>query len=275
MEVFYGKIKHGSVTFKSMGRGIMYMMALYEDGKTVPFGNPFYVGYDGIVRDVVESSDKSQTMTLYRKYPFMGEQDYFNSRMSGGQFQGSNNADFAQTTLLHIHQGITNGNWYDVSVENEKKFRFLRYIGPKGSFCNINELEFFDNHGRKISGNVIGTEGEAWGKKENVFDGNILTGFGALSPDGNWVGLELPIATKVSRIRYIPRNDGNCIESGDEYVLYHWGNGDWQELESQVAKGNDLIFNNVPSGGLYVLSDITKGSEERIFTYSNGKQVWW
>jgi hypothetical protein len=26
---------------------------------------------------------------------------------------------------------------------------------------------------------------------------------------------------------------------------------------------------------LYLLQNLTKGKEERIFTYENGKQVWW
>ena len=36
-----------------------------------------------------------------------------------------------------------------------------------------------------------------------------------------------------------------------------------------------LIFKNVPSGGLYVLRDKTKGHEQRIFTYEKEEQVWW
>lgn len=37
------------------------------------------------------------------------------------------------------------------------------------------------------------------GKKGKCFDNNILTGFSASSPDGNWVGLELKRAMKVSK----------------------------------------------------------------------------
>ena len=149
-------------------------------------------------------------------------------------------------------------------------------MGTKGSFCNINELEFYDSNGKKIEGKIIGTEGEGWALKENVFDGNILTGFGGLSPDGNWVGLQLDKPTQVSRIKYIGRNDGNCVEIGDEYELYYWSpDGDWQLLGGQKARNNSLLFTNIPSGGLYILKDITKGVEERIFTYENDKQVWW
>ena len=34
-------------------------------------------------------------------------------------------------------------------------------------------------------------------------------------------------------------------------------------------------YKNVPQSALYHLRNHTKGSDERIFTFENGKQVWW
>lgn len=274
--VHYGTIQGGMVTFKSMGRGIVYMAGLYEDGGIVPFGNPFILTEEGDIKDLHVDENKTTIMKLLRKYPFMGAQDYFNSRMDGGLFQASNNEDFSDSTILHKHKGITNGNWYSIPVRFNREFKYLRYIGGKGSFCNINELEFYGPDGKKLEGTIIGTEGEPWARKENVFDGNILTGFGANSPDGNWVGLKLEKPSKISRIKYIGRNDGNSIEIGDEYELYYWNtDGFWDLLGSKKATDNVLYFSNIPLNGLYILKDITKGVEERIFTYEKGKQVFW
>ena len=144
-----------------------------------------------------------------------------------------------------------------------------------GSHCNINELEFYGTDGAKLSGSIIGTEGDPWASKETVFDGDILTGFSGVSPDGHWVGLKLSVPQQISKFKFIPRNDGNGVEIGDEYELVYWKDGDWQLLGTQVAKENVLTFKNMPSGGLYVLRDKTKGHEERIFTYEKGEQVWW
>lgn len=275
--VYYGKITGDKVTYKDMGRGIVYMSAVYEDNKIIPFGNPFVVTQNGMIEDIQCDKNKKITMTLTRKYPFMGAQDYFNSRMNGGQFQGANKSDFSDAETLHTHHGITNGNWYNIPINSSKTFRYLRYIGGRGSFCNINELEFYDNIGKKIDGKIIGTEGESWCPKERVFDGDILTGFGGLSPDGNWVGLQLPNPIQLSKIRYIGRNDGNCVERGDRYELYVWHkDGYWEQVGSQTAADNILYFNNIHPGGLYILKDITKGVEERIFTYKKkGGQIWW
>ena len=274
--VYYGNIHNGKVIFKSMGRCIAYMAATYENGEIVPFGNPFILNKNGELKELSANTNKTITMKLLRKYPFMGAQDYFNSRMDGGLFLGSNNKDFSDSTILHKHKGITNGNWYNIPVTCNKEFKYLRYIGERGSFCNINELEFYDSEGKKIEGTIIGTGGEPWARKENVFDGNILTGFSAKSPDGNWVGLELKKAMRISKIRYIGRNDGNCIETGDEYELCYWNSkGFWDDLGKKKATDNVLLFHKIPANGLYILKDLTKGKEERIFTYEEGKQIWW
>lgn len=273
--VFYGNIRQGKVTFRSMGRRIMYMAAFYREGRIVPFGNPFYITADGEVCDVKVEKGRKQRMHLLRKYPFMGKEDFFNLRMDRGRFEGSNSRDFSDATVFHVHSGATNGNWYDIPVKDSTSHKYLRYIGANGSHCNINELEFYDENNQKIQGRIIGTEGEGWCPKERVFDGDILTGFGGITPDGHWVGLQLKSPAYVSRIRYIGRNDGNGIEKGDTYELYYWLNGKWKLLISKEATENELNVNDMPAGGLYVLRDITKGHEERIFTYVNGEQIWW
>lgn len=273
--VFYGNIRDGKVTFTSMGRNIVYMAGFYEHGRMVPFGEPFVIKGDGTVQTIQRNEKKRTTLQLLRKYPFMGKEDFFNARMSGGRFQGANLPDFSDAVTFYKFEGLTNGNWYEIPVTDEGTYRYLRYIGPRGSHCNINELEFYGTDGKKLSGTIIGTEGESWAGKEKVFDGDILTGFSAVSPDGHWVGLKLSAPRQISKFKFIPRNDGNCIEIGDEYELVYWKEGDWVSLGIQVATHNVLTFKDMPGGGLYVLHDKTKGHEERIFTYEKGEQVWW
>lgn len=273
--VHYGKIIDGKVTFPKMGRNVMYVTAFYENGRVVPFGDPFHILQDGTVKNVHADTKHKCTLNLTRKYPFFGAQDFFNFRMMRGQFQGSNTADFSKTTDLLYFNEVTNGGWYEFPVTDTGKYRYLRYKSPNGSYGNINELWFFDEKGDTIKGDIIGTEGVDWGPKERVFDNNILTGFQGISPDGHWVGLKLKTPKQVTKLRFIPRNDGNCIEVGDKYELVYWKNGNWKVLATVKAKDNVLKLKNMPSNGLYVLKNLTKGHEERIFTYEDGKQVWW
>lgn len=274
--VHYGKISWGKATFKSMGRNVLYIVGIYEDGRIIPVGNPFIVEKNGKIRDIVCDRSKRQTMTLYRKYPFFAQFDSFKNRMDLGEFQGSNTKDFSMVSTLFVHKGFTNGCSYDQKLKpSSERYKYLRYIGPDGSYCNVNEISFFDSKGKKLTGKIIGTDGMEKHTKETVFDGDVLTGFNGTGPDGNWVGLELSEPSDVGAISYMPRNDGNCVEVGDKYQLLVYDKGNWKTLAWIRAKDTKLVLKNMPSDGLYLLKDRTKGKEERIFTYENGKQVWW
>lgn len=273
--VYYGKIKNGKVKFNCMGPDIVYMAALYVNGRFTPFGNPFLVAGDGSVRDICVSKDKSVSMVLKRKFPFLGKFSDINYKMGGGLFQGSNDASFSKATNFYRFEGVTNGNWYDIPIKDANEYKYLRYLGPAGSHCNINELAFYDKDGKKLVGKIIGTDGEPKKTKEKVFDGDILTGFHALGADGQWVGVQLDKPSNVGRIRFIARNDGNTIEKGDLYALCYWDNCQWNEVERKIATSDSLTIREVPAGGLYILHDLTKGKEERLFTYEKGLQIWW
>jgi len=36
-----------------------------------------------------------------------------------------------------------------------------------------------------------------------------------------------------------------------------------------------LLFKGVPNDALFILRDLTKGKQERIFVYEKGNQVWY
>ena len=273
--VFWGEMKENGVTFTDMAYGIMYMAAVSDHEGMKTFGDPFYFTSDGEMKTVSLDKTQRQEMRLQRKFPFLGEQDLFNARMARGRFQASNDADFATVKEHYYFPGITNGNWYDIPVKDSTAYRYVRYLSPNGSYGNINELQYFDPHGKRLQGKIIGTQGTGGQEKEKVFDGDILTGFNGISPDGHWVGLDLKKPSQIGRIKFIGRNDGNTVEIGDTYEFYYWDNGQWQLVDTRTADDNVLIYKDMPSHGLYVLRDITKGWEERIFTYENGQQIWY
>ena len=275
LPVYYGVIRDGAVTFPNMGRRVMYISAFYENGQIVPFGTPFSIGGDGKVSDVQVDTKRRCTLNLLRKYPYFSAEDPINTRMKQGRFQGANTADFSKPTDLYCFNEVTNGGWYEFPLTDTGRYRYLRYSSPDASYGNINELWFFDEKGDTIKGDIIGTEGADPDSRERVFDNNILTGFNGKSPDGNWVGLRLKVPKRVSKLRFIPRNDGNCIEIGDKYELRLWTNAKWKVIATVKAKADILCLKNVPRNGLYVLKDLSKGNEQRIFTYENNRQVWW
>jgi hypothetical protein len=68
----------------------------------------------------------------------------FESRMIGGEFQASDTADFSSdvVTLATITATPAPGVLTTLSLNNLNTYRYYRYIGPAGSFCDIAELQF-------------------------------------------------------------------------------------------------------------------------------------
>ena len=92
----------------------------------------------------------------------------------------------------------------------------------------------------------------------------------------SWIGLEFEKPQKISKLVFLPRNDDNFIRDKEVYELFYWDNK-WISLGRQIGSitTQSLTYTNAPTNALFVLRNLTKGSEERIFTYENGKQVWW
>ena len=278
--VAYGSIENGKATFKDMGQNIMYLPAVYTDGKMRPIAEPFILNYDGSIKKVVANPDKRKDMVLDRKYPVKEYFYQYIPRLKDGEFQGSNDPDFKKYYVAHhIKDGKPSGQYVQVS-DTIPACRYWRYTSNNdNSFCNIAEVMFFaKGETEKLQGTVIGTDG-SWRDnpnrtKETVFDGDVLTSFDAPEGRGCWVGLDIGEPKKVDHIIYYGRGDGNGIEIGDEYELLYWDKG-WKSLGRQKAKTVYVKYKNVPQGALYHLRNHTKGTDERIFTFENGKQVWW
>lgn len=88
-------------------------------------------------------------------------------------------------------------------------------------------------------------------------------------------GFDFGKETHLEKIKFCPRTDDNHISLGDTYELYMFDDGDFRLLKQQVADAHTISFDSIPSEGLYLLKDATKGNEHRIFTYVNKKTYFW
>ena len=124
---------------------------------------------------------------------------------------------------------------------------------------------------------VIGTPGcfQQDGSHEytNVFDGKSWTSFDYKESEGGWAGLDLGIPTQIDKIVYTPRNRDNYIRPGDTYELFYC-NKDWISAGEMQATSDSLHYQQLPQNALLLLCNYTRGTQERIFVYENGSQIW-
>lgn len=87
-------------------------------------------------------------------------------------------------------------------------FRYVRYLGPAGSYCNIAEMEFYDTASTaKLTGMAFGSSPSysAGTEFNKASDGSTTTFFDNAGADGGYTGIDLGSAKKIVRIRFWPR----------------------------------------------------------------------
>ncbi len=280
--VDFAKLKNNNIKFAKVGQNIMYLLVRYDStGKMRSLTDPFILDSYGKINYIKPNLNEIQSTKLFRKFPVIEYVHKYARLINGGEFEASNSPDFSDAVLVHrINDGKAIG--HEVSLSDSlPRFRYWRYIQRhRNAHCNMGEVYFYDGEGHKLTGTVIGTDGHRTiyegMTRENLFDGNLLTSFNSPNANGDWAGLDFGKPVNVAKIIYYGRGDGNTVEIGDLYELYFWNEGTWRSLGQKVADGISLTYDNVPSGALLLLRDLTKGKDERIFMIDeNGRQEWW
>lgn len=269
--------RNGKVTFRNVGKGSVCVAMNKIHERINVLTAPFLVGENGIIKFFKPNNTSSQSITIDRKYPLCSYTSDTWGAMKGGLFEGSMKSDFSEADTLAV---ITQMPYYMTTLNSasQKKNRFLRYHAPKNNRSSLAELQFYttDSNGNDI---LLTGKHNSYGvdttQVENVFDGNPSTvcrgqkvGYTITLDLGN--GNEQP----VSKIVFCPSSDLNFVEKGHLYELYYFDT-EWKLIERTYSKGDKLTFTNVPSDAILLLKDKKGGREERIFEYSNGKQIWY
>lgn len=263
------------VVFTDMGKDIVYMPVCMKGNRLRSCGNPFIFTAEATVQWLNADTTQKQALTLTRKHPILSD---WGRRMTGGTFQAANKPDFSDAVILHKVTDIPNA-YREIVPDKFGAFRYYRFYSPDEWAGNVAELEFYtgsDHH--RITGKIIGTPGSYEGLPrtlDKAFDGDVLTFFDPPAPDSAWVGMDFEKKVAISLIRYLPRNDDNNIAPGQRYELFYWGPDGWVSLGQQISTDYVLHYDSAPLNALFLLRNLSKGREERIFTYENDKQVWW
>lgn len=263
--------------FSDIQKGEVLCVAVNENGVYRPVTDPFMlVPYSDEVRFFVQDGIH-ENVVLKSKYHLERDENDYRQRMVGGVFEGALYPDFRNADTLLVISEKPDRLYTTAKVFDSGSYRYLRYRGAAGSFCGVAEITFYGEDGLPLEYlSVSGTSNIEDPKHEffNVYDGNPSTSFEYPIEDGGWAGIELKEAARVSRIVYTPQNTVNYIYAGDEYELLYYDDG-WKSLGVRTAVSDSLLFRNVPSGNLLYLKNHSAGVQEMVFTYEDGRQVFY
>jgi hypothetical protein len=279
--VSWGNIKNGQATFKNVGTGGVYLAIAVEKEGSFAINSPFLLDTKGKIKFLTPDASQLETIKLNRKFNSDIDKENQKRKMIGGIFQGASNPEFLNPVTLYTITKNPGEYFNDVEISKGllKSFQYVRYLSPKNSFGYVAEIEFYDNKmANPLKGKTLGNSGSYQDDpkctKEAAFDGNVLTYVDAKKPDYSWVGLDLGSKKEISKIRFMARNDLNGVQIGNVYELFYWQDS-WKSLGKKTATTTFLVYENVPKNAVLWLRNWTEGTEERIFTYENSKQVWW
>lgn len=276
--VHYGRVKNGKVTFTGMNKECMYTAMYYVNGQYYPASDPFYLDKDGKLIYLELDLNQKEMVRLKRKYSDQKVNEWC-KRIVGGKFQVANRSDFKDAVDVYTIDSVPEALYHTVDLRLDSKYRFFRYIAPKSSAGDLAELEFYNENGEQIRGEVIGDNTSHFifglSDKYKAFDGNVLTCFEAEHyVEEAWIGMDFKTPVQFSKFLYLPHNDDNFIREDEMYELLYWQNG-WHSLGKQKGeKAKQTLVYQAPKRALLRLHNITKGTEERIFVYESGKQIW-
>lgn len=253
--------------FKDMGDSTVYLPVIYDDGIMKPIENPIVIT-NHIERHLMPDTTSLIDIKLDRKYPLVGKFINRWASMRGAKFEGSNTLDFKNPYLIaEIKRTPVYRN--EIYTDSPNKFRYVRYCSPKEINYPLTELEFRQD-GKILDGHPF-TEGISTPERAN--DGDWFRVLENATP-GYCIGMDFGSPQRIDTIVFYPQNDDNFVKPGLQYELLYYDLG-WKKIATKMSNGYSVCFENVPIGALLLLRCDDGGNEERIFTWENGKQVWW
>jgi hypothetical protein len=248
----WGKSDSKTINFGAVGRKLLHLPVYYANNAQIPANYPFLVDSTGSVR-IFEPDENDYRKTEVSE--IFSDEDKLSERMINGVFEGANKSDFSDAKVLYTVREASGKYFNTAIVRNPARFRYVRYVSPAKSNCNVAEIIFYDNSGNKLRGKPIGTPGSHQNSSmtfDKVFDGDISTFYEALLPDDSWTGMDLGEPQTIAEIRYLPRNSAHGIYEGHTYELFYWKDKDWKLLERQKTTDCRLYFQAPVNTAMFV-----------------------
>ena len=275
--VAWGRIISNQVTFSKMNTDCVYLAMYYDNGQYYAASQPFYVDNEGKTKILNPYPEDVESAKILRKYRYRHDTNILNKLMPGGKFQVANRPDFKDAVTIHEIDTLQHITYQYVVIDDLPAYKYFRYLSSDSGHVSMAEILVYDAENRKLTGKIIGTDGsitEYGFDKTSVFDGDHLTFFETVAPSGGWVGLAFEEKECIKTIKYLPRNDDNFINENEAYELFYFDRK-WISLGRRTGDStHELNYENVPRNALLLLRNYTKGEQERVFTYEEGKQVF-
>ena len=144
--------------------------------------------------------------------------------------------------------------------------RYWRHVGKPAFAFHLAELYFLDEKGNVLSGRFWGPDSVGV-----VADGNPDT----YKSYKGWLGVDFGRPVRVAEICYLLAGDGGEVREGRCYQLSCWVDNRWVVVDSRMAHGRKVVFEDVPAGCLYRLAEEGQDGRTCFFTWEGNRIRYW
>lgn len=279
--VQWGKIEwNKKVTFKGMGRDIVYLPMFYQNGVLTPAASAFILTKDGNC-EKLECKEEKMPVTVrnYTAYLYPEEISEAKETLVGAYLTGCNDLNTLAADTLYMMTDSMDTWENEINLPVSQKYRYIQLISPKDSLA-LCEISFYEQNkeDKPIQGVKVSADITPLGDGEElnmVTDSRSATGFrGRFNnpEDGkNTLWFDLGAPKSICRISYIPYTK-NYLPKDIDIELWYWDN-QWVKGGSLKGDYNFMTFENIPGGTIYRVK--VKGTNDRIFAYKNGIIRWY
>ncbi len=234
-------------------------------------GMPFMVKRDGRLHSFIPRCDKLNKMVLKRKTAVWFHQKERFAYMVGCRMQLGHSESGPWRDIDSIGTPPAS-NYYRIPLNDYDGEKYFRFLASRRQRCQLAEI-------------IASTDSLAINRlqltlmtDEPAIDRNILI-------DGDILGwvkynkYHKPLIFRIDseerpdNLFVVPRNDDNFVVPGEEYELMCFDEEGWQSLGRKVSKGFSIEF-EAPDNAVLWLRNLTKGKEEQVFMWHNGKQLF-
>ena len=264
----------GSVTFRNLEPDVIYQPLVSDGQNHRAAGYPFIYTPEKISVLKPDTGNLKRAIVKRKMSLCGGYKDFPHRGIIGSRIEASLSKDFSNADVLYQFNDTLRSNYCElIPPDINKKYRYIRFVSPPDNILELAEFAIFTDSTDKgqIKLNRIGDYPWPASWLDNITDGDILSYF-STGDSSCFVAYDLGKVTPIKKIVFSPRNDDNYVWPGDEYELFYQdGINGWISLGVRTATGRELEY-LVPDNALLWLRDRTKGREEQVFIYKDGKQ---
>lgn len=272
--------RDGKAVVENVEEGLVYMPLRPVVGKLQPCGYPFTV-IGGKAKIWKPDTTQRTTVRLTRKYPIS---DMLKDRLhwlNGNRIEGSNRPDFTGAELLGEVRDSSLNLKRHLSPNSMRAYRYLKIKARPRWQLQLAEVAVYADTTctQELYYRITEHAKPLYlhfdlHKVDYIQDKNPLTYYMSAPRDAELV-IDLGKSQRIGCVMLMPRNDDNFVSKGERYELFYQnGAQGWVSLGQKTATGDFIEFSKVPAGALLWLHNHTKGKEEQVFWWENGKQVF-